>query len=179
MVDIKNIPQEEMVEKVRGYAKENFRKGLNCAESVYAALCDAGLVDFPKETVALATGFGGGIGLSGGVCGSLAAAAMAVGAVHGRRDPAQGSFDEIVDKLYGNPGLYRFFNQLPHRFEERFGSTQCEVLNKDYPSWFDKDRFRKCMSIVIDTAGMAVEMIYQGADEGFNQPFGKNMAGKQ
>ncbi len=52
-------------------------------------------------------------------------------------------------------------------------------MNKDYPSWFDKDRFRKCMSIVIDTAGMAVEMIYQGADEGFNQPFGKNMAGKQ
>jgi len=179
MIDIKNIPQEEMVEKVRGYAKENFRKGLNCAESVYMALHEADLIDFPKETVALATGFGGGIGLSGGVCGSLAAAAMAVGAVHGRRDPAQGSFDEIVDKLYGNPGLYRFFNQLPRRFEEKFGSTQCEVLNKDYPNWFDKDRFRKCMSIVIDSAGMAVEMIYQGANEGFKQPFGKNMAGKQ
>lgn len=97
MVDIKSVPQEEMVKKD---ARENFCKGLNCAEPVYTVLCNAGLVDFPKETVALATGFGGGIGLNRSVCGSLAAA-------------------------------------------------------------------------------MAVDMIHQGANEGFNQPFGKNMAGKQ
>lgn len=178
MIDFKDVSEEEMKEKVSQLAKNNFRKGLNCAESVYTALLDAGLVDFPQESVALTTAFGGGLGLSGGMCGSLVAAAMAVGAVHGRRNPAQGTQEEIIDRLYGNPGLYRFFNQLPHRFEEKFSSTQCSELNKDYPNWFDKDRFRKCMGIVVDTSVMAVEMIYQGHREGYGQDFGKNMAGK-
>ncbi|MEN6462060.1 MAG: C-GCAxxG-C-C family protein [Syntrophomonas sp.] len=172
------VSEEEMREKVRQLAKDNFRKGLNCAESVYTALIDAGLVDFHPETVALTTAFGGGIGLSGGVCGALTAATMGVGSVHGRRQPAQGTQEEIIDKLYGNPGLYRFFNQIPYKFAEKFGSVQCAELNKDYPEWFDKNRFRKCMNIVVDAAEMAVEFIYQGNREGYGQPFGKNMAGK-
>ena len=176
--DILLIPEEEMKEKVRQLAKENFRKGLNCAESVYTALLDAGLVDFPPETVALTTAFGGGIGLTGGICGALAAAVMGVGSIHGRRNPAEGTQQEIIDKLYGNPGLYRFFNQMPYKFTEKFGSTQCAELNKDYPDWFNKDRFRKCMNIVVETAVIAVEFIYQGKREGYGQPFGKNMAGK-
>lgn len=173
------VPREEMKEKVRQLAKANFRKGLNCSESVYSALQEAGLVDLPPETVALMTGFGGGIGLSGGVCGSLVAATAAVGSVHGRPHPGEGAdMDEIVQQLYGNPGRYRFFNQIPYRFAEKFGSTQCAELNKDYPDWFQKDRFRKCMDIVVETAAMAVDFIYQGHEEGFTQAFGKNMAGK-
>jgi C_GCAxxG_C_C family probable redox protein len=173
------IPREEMKEKVKALAKENFKKGPNCAESVYLALVEAGLVDFPPETVAMATPFGGGIGLSGGVCGALVAAIMGVGAVHGRRQPIEGNMQDIIDKLYGNPGLYRFFNQMPHEFEEKFGSTQCAILNKDYPNdWYNKDRLRGCMKFVVEAAGMAVDYIYQGAEEGYGQPFGKNMAGK-
>jgi len=171
--------EEEMKEKVRKLAKENFRKGINCAESVYLALTDAGLIDFPPETVALATGFGGGLGLSGGMCGALVAATMGIGAVHGRRDPLKGSKQEIIDGLYGNPGLYRFFNQVPHKFAEEFGSTQCEQLNLYFPDWQDKDRLRRCMNIVIESVAMAVAFIYQGIREGYTQPFGKNMAGKE
>lgn len=179
MEPISDENQQGKKEQVKSLAKDNFRKGLNCAESVYSALVSAGLVDFPPETVALTTVFGGGIGLTGGVCGALVAAAMGVSANHGRRDPAQGSFEEIVDRLYGNPGLYRFFNQLPHKFAQEFGSTQCAELNKDYPDWFQKERFRKCMNIVVETAGLAVDFIYQGEKEGYTQSFGKNMAGKE
>lgn len=179
MVDLDLSKEEEMKEKVREAARKNFRAGLNCAESVYLALVEAGLVEFPAETVAMATAFGGGMGLSGGACGALIGAMMGVSAVHGRRNPLEGTMEEIIDRLYGNPGLYRFFNQIPHRFVEKFGSTECRELNKDYPTWFDKDRFRNCMRITIETAVMAVEFIFQGAREGYVQPFGKNMAGKE
>jgi C_GCAxxG_C_C family probable redox protein len=173
------VPREEMKEKVIALAKANFKQGPNCAESVLMALIEAGLVDLPAEAVAMATPFGGGIGLSGGVCGALAAAVMGVGAVHGRSQPIQGEMKDIIDKLYGNPGLYRFFNQMPHEFAEKFGSTQCAVLNKDYPNdWYNKDRIRNCMKLVQEAAGMAVDYIYQGLEEGYGQPFGENMAGK-
>jgi C_GCAxxG_C_C family probable redox protein len=179
MIDILATPKEEMKEKVVALAKENFKKGPNCAESVFMALQEAGLVDFPPETVALATAFGGGMGLSGGVCGALVGAIMGVGAVHGRKQPITGEMKDIIDKLYGNPGLYRFFNQMPHEFEVKFGSTQCCELNKDYPNdWYNKDRLRGCAKFVQEAAAMAVDYIYKGLEEGYGQPFGKNMAGK-
>jgi C_GCAxxG_C_C family probable redox protein len=174
-----SMSKEKMREWVQALAKENFKKGPNCAESVLMALIEAGLVDLPAEVVAMATPFGGGIGLSGGLCGALAAAVMGVGSVHGRSQPIQGEMKEIIDKLYGNPGLYRFFNQMPHEFAEKFGSTQCAILNKDYPNdWYNKDRIRGCMKLVVEAAGMAVDYIYQGREEGYGQPFGENMAGK-
>ncbi len=167
----------EVRENVKQYAKENFRSGLNCAESVFLALQKAGLIKLPAETVALTTGFGGGMGLTGGVCGALVAAIMGIGSVHGRSNPAEGTMDEIVDKLYGNPGLYRFFNQIPNKFVEIYGSTQCSELNKEFEKWTDKNRMRNCMNIVVETSGMAVDYIFQG-DEGFVKPFGPNVAGK-
>lgn len=176
--DTTALSEADMKEKVSKLAKDNFRKGLNCAESVYLSVHDAGLVEFPGETVALATGFGGGIGLSGGVCGALVGATMAISAVHGRKNPGEGALQEVIDQLYGNPGLYRFFNQVPYKFVEKFGSTECSELNKFCPDWHDKDRMRKCMNIVVESAAMAVEFIYQGKREGYSQPFGKNMANK-
>jgi hypothetical protein len=47
----------------KGNAKQNFRNGLNCAESVLKAIMDTEVTDFPSEIVAVATGFGGGMGL--------------------------------------------------------------------------------------------------------------------
>lgn len=176
--DSASISEDIMKDWVRQLAQKHFREGLNCAESVFSALLDAGLIEFPPESVALTSVFGGGLGLSGGMCGALAAAAMGVSSVHGRRQPNRGSRDQIIDKLYGNPGLYRFFNQIPHRFVEKFGSTQCKELNRDFNEWFDKDRFLKCMDIVTEAAAMAVEFIYQGRREGYIQIYGENMAGK-
>lgn len=176
--DSKLIPEEIMKDWVRQLAMKNFQQGLNCAESVYVALFDAGMIKFPPETVALTTAFGGGLGLSGEMCGALVAAAMAVSSRHGRCQPIRGTRRENDDRLYGNPGLYRFFNQIPHRFREKFGSTQCKELNRDYPEWFDQDRTQRCMHIVAEAAAMAVAFIYQGSREGYGQPFGYNIAGR-
>ena len=62
---------KELVEKARANARQNFRDGLNCSESVFKAVLDTGITDFPAETVAISTGFGGGMGLAGHNCGAL------------------------------------------------------------------------------------------------------------
>lgn len=169
---------EDLVQKAKDNAKQNFKDGLNCSESVFKAVIDTGVTGLEPEAVSIATGFGGGIGLAGYGCGALIGAVMAVSAVHGRRNPLEGEFKDRVDRLYGNPGLYRLFNGMAHEFKEKFGALDCMQLNEGYPEWFDKDRFRECMKMVIYAAGMAVEYILKGEKEGYTQPFGKNMAGR-
>ena len=82
----------DFVEQAKNNAADNFKQGLNCAESVFKAILDTGVApDFLPETVALATGFGGGMGLTGNNWGALIGAVMAVGAVHGRKNPLEGT----------------------------------------------------------------------------------------
>ena len=57
-----NNVNDDLSELVSKYAIENFKSGLNCAESVLEALIRAGVLPMDKETVAMCTGFGGGIG---------------------------------------------------------------------------------------------------------------------
>ena len=57
-----NNVKDDLCELVSKYAIENFKSGLNCAESVLEALIRAGVLPIAKETVAMCTGFGGGIG---------------------------------------------------------------------------------------------------------------------
>jgi len=80
--------------------------------------------------------------------------------------------------LNGNPGLYRFFNQIPHRFEQEFGSTNCRELTKIFAHWNDKNRAKKCLYLIEESAKMAVDYIIQGKEEGYVQQFGRNMANK-
>ncbi len=148
------------------------------AESVLKAVIDTGITDFPSEVVALATGFGGGMGLTGNNCGALTGGIMAIGAAHGRRNPMEKELKERVAQLYGNPGLYRFFNGFPHQFKERFGSVNCREINENCTDWHDRERLKRCMKITSETAGLAMEFILKGKEAGYTQPFGANMANK-
>ena len=69
--------EKDMGTVVSDYAIENFKNGLNCAESVMDALVRSGALKDSPEIVGLCTGFGGGIGLAGYTCGALSAAVMA------------------------------------------------------------------------------------------------------
>lgn len=174
---MEQFKSEELKEKAKDLAKGYFKSGLNCSESVVLAIHDLEFSDLPKEVVAMATGFGGGMGLSGNTCGCLTGLMMAVGMVHGRSNPlAAESAKERIKQLNGNPGLYRFFNQIPRRFEQEFGSTNCRELTKIFAQWHSKDRARKCLYLVEESAKMAVDFILQGQEEGFSQKFGTNMA---
>ncbi|MDI6822404.1 MAG: C-GCAxxG-C-C family protein [Actinomycetota bacterium] len=130
-------------EKARLLAEKNFRSGFNCAESVLVTFCQ--LTGRPiDEVLPLTTGFGGGIGRSGCLCGALAGAIIAIGLLHGRRSPKS-------DK---HPA-YDHASKLHKRFVTKFGSTCCRVLNKmDFKS---EEHVKRCANIISETAGLLFE----------------------
>jgi C_GCAxxG_C_C family probable redox protein len=151
---------EEMIAQVKKRAKNNFRTGLNCAESVFEAVLTHIETGLPPETMSVMTGFGGGGGLFGDTCGALVGAMAALGALYGRREvPA--SAKAAGEELYGEPGLYRLFNRLPNEFKQRYGSTQCRLLTSQWrKTWLCKDHLQFCRNLTIEAAGLAAEMAF-------------------
>lgn len=97
-------------------AVELFSSGYNCAEAVVLAVGqNLGLASplIPR----IATPFGGGIGRSGGTCGALVGAVLAVGLLKGR-DSAEGDKGQA----------YNLAQHLYSAFQEEMGSTLCRDL---------------------------------------------------
>jgi len=65
----------------------------------------------------IATGFCSGIARTGGQCGAVSGAILSINLATGRR-----SAGETVDRNYA------LVRELMKRFEERFGSTNCQAL---------------------------------------------------
>ncbi len=178
------MERSEKIEKAKESAAQNFKQGLNCAESVYLAVYDQ-LEEpaLPRESVAVSTGFGGGIGVYGSACGALLGGMAALGLVHGRKNPyyvapitLTAAEEERVNTLYGNPGLYRYFNQLPNRFKEAYGHLDCSKLTEGYhDDWLCREHAKKCMKLIINTAGMTMDLLLEGEEKGYGQPFGENI----
>ena len=177
---ISTMTGQEKIEEIKQRARKNFSLGYNCTECVTEAvlsLIDTGL---PPEVKKLATGFGGGIGLYGDTCGALVGAVMAVSAVHGRSSLPEGEGKEVMmkakEQLYGKPGLYRLFNQIPNRFKARNGETLCRKLTAKWQeSWLNRDHALFCREIITDAAGIAAELILSDKDESASKPFGENV----
>ncbi len=170
---------EELIAALKARAKDNFKTGMNCAECVVEAFLHYIPTGLPAECMCLMTGFGGGGGLFGDTCGSLVGAMAALGAVYGRREVPL-NFKAAVDKLYGNPGLYRLFNRLMNEFKERFGSTQCRALTSGWQGkdWLCRDHVRFCRNLVIEAAGLAAEMAFpKDIKRWGREPFGENVEG--
>lgn len=97
-------------------ARELFGSGHLCAESVLLAIAEsrgAGSECPPG----IATGFCSGMARTGGLCGAVSGAILAIGMVMGSKRPHQ-----QVDELYAR------VRALLAEFEERFGSTNCQAL---------------------------------------------------
>lgn len=91
-----------------------FNEGYNCAQSVLLAMsehwkCKNELV--PK----IATGFGGGIGRCGSICGALTGGVMAIGIKYGTNEPS-------TEKRLKS---YELTQTLYERFEKRHASVLC------------------------------------------------------
>jgi C_GCAxxG_C_C family probable redox protein len=105
----------------------------------------------------LATGFGGGIGRKGSLCGAFTGSIMAIGMKMGRTDPKD---KEAVSKIYGK------CQQFWDRFEKEFGSNFCYNLTgchldneEERQKWLASDGLKKCTAIVEKTAQMLCEFI--------------------
>lgn len=75
---------------------EYHAQGFNCAESVLLGLCEEMHVESPLIP-RIATGFGGGIGHTGNICGAVSGAVMALGIAFGREKPEDRA---TRDRLY-------------------------------------------------------------------------------
>jgi C_GCAxxG_C_C family probable redox protein len=105
----------------------------------------------------LASGFGGGIGRKGSLCGAFTGAVMAIGMKMGRTDPKD---KEAISKIYGK--CQEFWSQ----FEKELGSNLCYDLigyrldnEEERQKWLASGGMEKCKAIVEKTAGMLCNFI--------------------
>lgn len=109
-------------------------RGYNCAQAVSSVFArDAGV---PEEVILrAATGFGGGVGHTGGACGAVSGAVLAIGLFFGSTGPEE---KEAKNRTYG---LTREFIT---RFTLKRGTVFCtELLGCDLTTDEGLDRARE------------------------------------
>ncbi len=132
-------------EKASKLAKGYFKNGYNCAESVILAFCELTGRD-SQNLVPVATGFGGGIGRCGCICGALAGAIIALGSVCGRK-----SSEDDKKKPYD------LASQLFKQFTKEFGSSCCRVINRE--DFKSREHRARCSNISAKSAEMLFRML--------------------
>lgn len=134
--------------KMRNNAGENFKNGYNCAEAIYVAFKELVAPEIDHNLVRMFTGFGGGLGHAGCMCGALTASAAVLGIIKGRNS-AEGDRD----------ACYKLTQEFHDRFEQKFTATCCRVLN---PHPFDtKEHLKNCLKITGNTAKLLTEYLME------------------
>jgi len=139
----------QMVEQAKQLAGKKFKSGYNCAEAVLRTFNELLELNLSEDNLRIASGFGGGVGHAGCMCGALAASTMVLSLLVGRR-----SNEENKDRTYG---ITQQFHQM---FTGEFGASCCAVLN---PYEFNTpEQGRNCLKITGRTAGMLMQYIEAG-----------------
>lgn len=106
----------------------------------------------------IATGFGGGIGRTGAVCGAVIGGTMAIGLRHGREQSSQSS-----DRAYA------LAQQFRRRFEKEMGTISCrELTGLDLTTADGLQRFRDSdlpRTVCRRARGVAFRAVMQIFDE--------------
>ena len=132
--------------EARNAAGQYFKDGYNCSEAVMRAATDALGIPVDEQVMQITTGFGGGLGHAGCMCGALTASVMSLGLMKGRTDASQDR-QEIS-------ALSREFHD---RFRGKFGATCCRALN---PHPFDtREHLVNCVKITGNTAKLLMEFM--------------------
>lgn len=106
---------------------------------------------------------------------------MAVGAAQGRTSLPEGEDRKDIaikskQQLYGKPGLYRIFNQIPNRVREKYGDTLCRELTKKWRSdWLCREHALHCREIITDIAGIAADIILTDPGDLASRSLGSNV----
>ena len=108
----------EEIERRSERAKDLFRQGFNCSQSVFAACCDIYIKD-EKLALRLAASFGGGIGRMRLTCGAACGMFMLAGLEKGSATP--GDHD-------GKAANYALVQELAQKFKNQYGSITCAEL---------------------------------------------------
>ena len=98
-------------------ARENFKKGYNCSQSIMLAFLDETGMD-ESTALKLAAPFGGGMGRLREVCGAVSGIYMVLGLLEGYDHP-----DDVLKKE-----LYEKVQMLAKKYREENGSIICREL---------------------------------------------------
>ena len=159
---------KELVEKARERAHGLFmEKRANCAEAVFRAIQEMVDSDLPPEVAGLLTPLGGGVGTRGANCGAMLGGVMALALKYGRTEPYGKSLEEHRRDLWKTYALY---NQLPHWFEEKYGTLECRELTKGHV-YGTKGCRKFCEGIVAETAGMVMGLLLEAEEKGLHFEF--------
>jgi len=170
------MTRDQLLSEVERRGCENEREFRNCCQSTLLALQE--VLDLPinDDLLKAGTGFSGGIGRTGSVCGAFIGGVMALGFLFGRdretmTHPDEGIRSERREEITNRLGdlILRF----RERFMEDYGSTICnDIEMKIFGRSFDslkkeerdeKDRLGghqdKCPVVVGKTARWVGELI--------------------
>ncbi len=98
-------------------AKELFKSGYNCAQSVLGVFCEELGLDF-KTAMKISSSFGGGMGRMREVCGTVSGMFMAAGL----------AFAGVNDSPLEKGEHYKRIQELAKRFKDKNGSIICREL---------------------------------------------------
>ena len=105
-----------MIDKISQRSADLFASGFFCAESVLLAIAESKNIQsdlIPR----IATGFCGGLSRTGGICGAVSGAIMAINLIFGRNSPKESA-----------EANYAAVKKLLATFEDEFASTNCMTL---------------------------------------------------
>ena len=132
-------------------------EGFSCSQSILSTFSEDLGVD--RETaLKIATGFGGGMGRMGEVCGAVTGAFMVIGLKHGRIN--------LEDKT-PKEQTYALMEEFVRRFKERHGSILCrELLHCDISTEVGQKEAKEqkvystvCPKLVKDAADILVDIL--------------------
>ena len=137
---------EEMSIEARNKAGNYFKEGYNCAEAVFLTFRELLSPEIDPAFVKLMTGFGGGVGQSGCMCGALTGAIVALNMVKGR-----------TSNLDSREEAYQYAKEFSERFTDKYNVTCCRALNP-YP-FETKEHLTNCLKITGNTSKMLAEFL--------------------
>jgi C_GCAxxG_C_C family probable redox protein len=148
-----------MTEATVRRSKELFESGFYCAESVLMAVAESRGASC-KLIPRIATGFSSGLARTGGLCGAVGGAILALGLAAGR-DAAE----EPVDPTYD------LVREVLGAFESKFGSTTClRLTGYDLGTDEGQRRFREtnrretCTEYVGEATRLTLEALARHSD---------------
>lgn len=140
--------KNEKIEEAKARAFELYVKDqFVCSEAVLYTIHRILMPPLPVEIIRLASGFAGGIGESGYVCGALTGGVMALGLAFGRSDAGVSC-----------PKLLPATRELLDWFNQAFGSNCCAVLTKAKGTFGEK-KSNRCGTMTGETAAKTMELI--------------------
>lgn len=141
-------------------ARELFRSGYNCAQSVFCTFCDETGMKF-EDALKLSSSFGGGMGRLREVCGAVSAMFMIAGILYGYTSPNN---DEIKGQHY------TLIQELAEKFKQKYDTIICRELlgleekqDSPIPSKRTQEYYenRPCENFIGFAAQIIEEMIEQ------------------